>query len=84
MAKAMEWWHDELPDDAIRNAGLDPHDRTVQCVLRLVQQLTRFPRHLSQTRRRLRNHRIPTLRNSPTTKRRHAGPNLYRVGQGRY
>jgi len=49
LAKALEWWSDEaLPDEAIRAAGLDPRDRTVQMLVRLVRQLLGFPRHLSQ------------------------------------
>ena len=48
MAKSAEWWHNDLPDDAVRAAGLNLRDRTVQMVLRLVKQVARFPRHLSQ------------------------------------
>jgi len=49
LAKALEWWSDEaVPDEAIRAAGLDPRDRTVQMLVRLVRQLLGFPRHLSQ------------------------------------
>ena len=49
LAKTLEWWSEEaVPEDAIRAAGLDPHDRTIQMLVRLVRQLLRFPRHLSQ------------------------------------
>jgi error-prone DNA polymerase len=49
MAKSIDWWsRDAVPEDALRAAGLDPQDRTVQMVVRLVQQLLGFPRHLSQ------------------------------------
>jgi error-prone DNA polymerase len=49
LAKALDWWSDELvPEEALRAAGLEPQDRTVQMVVRLVRQLHRFPRHLSQ------------------------------------
>ncbi len=48
MSKMTEWWDNELPTDAIRAAGLNPDNRTVQMVLRLVRQVAGFPRHLSQ------------------------------------
>jgi error-prone DNA polymerase len=49
LAKALDWWSEEVvPDDALRAAGLDPQDRTIQMVVRLVRQLQGFPRHLSQ------------------------------------
>jgi error-prone DNA polymerase len=37
-----------VPEEALRAAGLDPQDRTVQMVVRLVRQILGFPRHLSQ------------------------------------
>ena len=49
LAKSLDWWSSKpLPDDALRAAGLDPGDRTVQMLVRLVRQLLGFPRHLSQ------------------------------------
>ena len=49
LAKALDWWSDEVvPDESLRAAGLDPAERTVQMLVRLVRQLLRFPRHLSQ------------------------------------
>ena len=49
LAKSLDWWDSEaVPEEVIRNAGLDPHDRTIQMVVRLVKQVLRFPRHLSQ------------------------------------
>ncbi len=49
LAKALEWWSDDaVPEEAIRAAGLDVADRTVQMLIRLVKQLLGFPRHLSQ------------------------------------
>ncbi len=49
LAKSLDWWSSKpLPDDALRAAGLDPRDRTVQMLVRLVRQLLGFPRHLSQ------------------------------------
>ncbi len=49
LAKALDWWSAEaVPEDALRAAGLDPQDRTVQMIVRLVRQLLGFPRHLSQ------------------------------------
>ena len=39
----------ETPDDdRIREAGLDPSDKTLRMVLNLTQQIAGFPRHLSQ------------------------------------
>jgi len=32
----------------LREVGLDPNQRTLQCLVRLVRQIVRFPRHLSQ------------------------------------
>ena len=49
LAKSLDWWDDQpLPEDALRNAGVDPRDRTIQMLLRLVKQILGFPRHLSQ------------------------------------
>ncbi len=49
LAKALEWWSPTtVPDEALRAAGLDPRDRTVRMLVRLVRQLLGFPRHLSQ------------------------------------
>ncbi|MGD8453071.1 MAG: error-prone DNA polymerase [Phycisphaerae bacterium] len=49
LAKALDWWSDEpVPAEALATAGLDPASRTVRMLIRLVQQLLGFPRHLSQ------------------------------------
>ena len=49
LAKSLDWWSEEaVPVDALRAAGLDPQDRTIQMIIRLVRQLLGFPRHLSQ------------------------------------
>ena len=49
MAKRLDWWdRGALSDDQIREAGLDPADRTVRLVVNLATQLLGFPRHLSQ------------------------------------
>ena len=39
---------DEVTDAHIREAGLDPGDRTVEMVMALARELIGFPRHLSQ------------------------------------
>ena len=39
---------DEITDESIREAGLDPHNDTVRRVMDLAGQLRGFPRHLSQ------------------------------------
>jgi error-prone DNA polymerase len=49
LAKKLEWWGDSpLPENAIVESGLDPDDRTVRILGRLIQQIVGFPRHLSQ------------------------------------
>jgi error-prone DNA polymerase len=49
LAKKLEWWgHEPIPEDRLREAGLDPSDRTIRCLTKLVEQILRFPRHLSQ------------------------------------
>jgi len=49
LAKKHEWWSEEaLPEDFVREVGLDPSDRTVRMVGKLVRQILGFPRHLSQ------------------------------------
>jgi DNA polymerase III alpha subunit len=49
LAKSLDWWDKEaVPEEVIRNTGLDPHDRTIQMLIRLVRQILGFPRHLSQ------------------------------------
>jgi len=48
MAKALDWWSKAVSDEVLQAAGLDPRDRTMQMVVRLVKQLLGFPRHLSQ------------------------------------
>ncbi len=49
LARAHEWW-DRTPaaEDRLREAGLNPNDYSVRCLRRLVEQILRFPRHLSQ------------------------------------
>jgi error-prone DNA polymerase len=39
---------DELPDDHIRQAGLDPKNPAIRQAVELADELTGFPRHLSQ------------------------------------
>ncbi|HEV7156796.1 MAG TPA: error-prone DNA polymerase [Caulobacteraceae bacterium] len=53
-------WGDGLPDDHIRQAGLDPESPEIRRAVTLAEQILGFPRHLSQhvggfvlTRRRL-------------------------------
>ncbi len=42
------WSHDPIPDKHVREAGLDPADKTLRLALDLAADLTGFPRHLSQ------------------------------------
>jgi len=39
---------DEIGAEDIRETGLDPNDRTIRMVMALAEELTGFPRHLSQ------------------------------------
>ncbi len=48
LARSTRWGRDGLNEDRIRETGLDPSDRTLRQVLILSQQLSGFPRHLSQ------------------------------------
>jgi error-prone DNA polymerase len=41
-------WGDELPEDYVRQAGLDPQNPVLLQAVRLANQLIEFPRHLSQ------------------------------------
>ncbi|MEE4185136.1 MAG: error-prone DNA polymerase [Gammaproteobacteria bacterium] len=49
MAKSMQWWDGRTvhPERAVE-AGLDPDDPLLRRLLKLVEQLMGFPRHLSQ------------------------------------
>ncbi|MGB9623285.1 MAG: error-prone DNA polymerase [Phycisphaerae bacterium] len=49
LAGRLEWWsREKLPEDRLREAGLDPADRTVRALVALVGRIIGFPRHLSQ------------------------------------
>jgi len=49
LAKKLEWWGDgPLPDEALKEAGLNTDEYTVRCLRTLVTQIQGFPRHLSQ------------------------------------
>ena len=41
-------WGDSVPDDHIRQAGLDPANPEIRRAVRLAEELLGFPRHLSQ------------------------------------
>src|SRR4029079_10699167 len=42
------WSNDPIGDRRVREAGLDPSDRTLRLALDLAAELVGFPRHLSQ------------------------------------
>ena len=42
------WSNDPIADERVREAGLDPADRTLRLALDLAAELTGFPRHFSQ------------------------------------
>jgi error-prone DNA polymerase len=48
LAKTVWGTGDELPDDHIRQAGLDPANGAIRQAIDLANELTGFPRHLSQ------------------------------------
>ena len=49
LAKRLDGWHSGAPlDEQVREAGLDPADRTIRMVVALTRELLGFPRHLSQ------------------------------------
>ena len=48
LAKTVWGTGDELPDDHIRQAGLDPENPAIRQAVELADALTGFPRHLSQ------------------------------------
>jgi error-prone DNA polymerase len=48
LAKTVWGYGDELPDDHIRQAGLDPANPAIRQAVELANALTGFPRHLSQ------------------------------------
>jgi error-prone DNA polymerase len=48
LAKTVWGYGDELPDDHIRQAGLDPANPAIRQAVSLANDLTGFPRHLSQ------------------------------------
>jgi error-prone DNA polymerase len=48
LAKTVWGYGDGLPDDHIRQAGLDPHNPAIRQAVSLANDLIGFPRHLSQ------------------------------------
>ena len=48
LAKTVWGSGDELPDDHVRQAGLDPSNPAIRQAVALADELTGFPRHLSQ------------------------------------
>jgi error-prone DNA polymerase len=49
LAKSLAWWDGgAIPDERVREAGLDPGSPAVRRVLALINDVIGFPRHLSQ------------------------------------
>ena len=49
LARSMQWWDGrEVHEERVIEAGLDPASPPIRRLLRLVSDLTGFPRHLSQ------------------------------------
>ena len=72
-----------LPEEYVRQAGLDPSDPLLARCLELTQELLGFPRHLSQHVGGFVLTRGPLVRGRAHRQRRHGGPHLHRMGQGR-
>ncbi|MDH3437053.1 MAG: error-prone DNA polymerase [Betaproteobacteria bacterium] len=49
LAKSMNWWNGRnvLPE-RLREGGFDPDSPVIECLIRLINELVGFPRHLSQ------------------------------------
>ena len=48
LSRCTRWGRDGLKEERIREAGLNPNERTLRQVIALSRQLSGFPRHLSQ------------------------------------
>jgi error-prone DNA polymerase len=48
LTKNTAWWDTGISKERIREAGLDPDSSLIERLLKLVAELTGFPRHLSQ------------------------------------
>jgi error-prone DNA polymerase len=48
LSKSLQWWDPVADASHMREAGLDPADRKVLVLVKLVAELIGFPRHLSQ------------------------------------
>ncbi|WP_455234050.1 error-prone DNA polymerase [Thiogranum longum] len=49
LAKTIHWWDGrQIAEDRLREAGFDPGNPMIQCLMQLVHELMGFPRHLSQ------------------------------------
>ncbi len=48
LAKNLDWWDSDLPDQHLSALGLNPQDQTIRQFVVLARQLQGFPRHLSQ------------------------------------
>jgi len=49
LSKSRDWWDSGvLRDERLRELGINPHDPTIQHLIRLSAELLGFPRHLSQ------------------------------------
>ena len=75
---------DELPDDHIRQAGLDPTIPAIRQAVALADAADRLSAPSLPARRRLRAHPRAARRDRADRQRRHGGPHLHRMGQGRH
>ena len=48
LTQSLAWWENGIPEERIREAGMDPDNAVVRHILALAEALQGFPRHLSQ------------------------------------
>jgi error-prone DNA polymerase len=48
LSKSLQWWDQGADESRMREAGLNPDDRNVRLLAKLITELIGFPRHLSQ------------------------------------
>ena len=84
LAKTVWGYGDGLPDDHIRQAGLDPDNPAIRQAVALADESDRLSAPSLPARRRLRAHPRAARRDGAHRQCRHGRPHLHRVGQGRH
>ena len=84
LASTIWGWSDTgVPDEHVREAGLNPKDPTLRRAIALAAELTGFPRHLSQHVGGFVLTQDPLVGSRADRQRGDEGPHLRRMGQGR-